>query len=124
MIDRHPSDFFGDTSANANYYSQVLAMMEEQLREGGPSELEETLRRYYLPVGWRLYSFDKLIASIVRFATAVVGGDSKDKTWDVYQLFRKDRTKNETTRRDELNYRKQVEKHVKEGDVYRVVYVS
>ncbi|EKG22077.1 Paired amphipathic helix [Macrophomina phaseolina MS6] len=123
LIDKRPEEFFRDTSAHANFYQQVLEMFMEQIRgEVEMPQIEETLRRYYLQTGWQLYSFDKLLSSLVRFAFALLSSDAKDKTWDIYQLFRKDRQQEETTHDAELNYRRTVEKYSKDGDVYKISY--
>ncbi|KAF2754287.1 hypothetical protein EJ05DRAFT_155185 [Pseudovirgaria hyperparasitica] len=125
LIDKLPSDFFGDTSFNANYYQQVLGMFEEVVKgDMDMIHVEETLRRFYLQNGWQLYSVDKLLSSLGRFAVAVLTSDTKDKSWDIYQLFKKDRQRRETTHKDEINYRRQVEKYAKDGDVYRICFVS
>lgn len=125
MMDKMPSDFFKDTSSSANYYQQVLDLLQEQiLGEVDMSQIEETLRRYYLQVGWQLYSFDRLLSSLVRFSLAVVSNDTKDKTLDIYNLFRKDRVNEATTHKTEIMYRKAVEKYAKDADTYRISYVS
>jgi len=127
IIDKLPDDYFVDTSPTANYYNQMLVMLEDLVKGDGGMDmahLEEVLRRYYLHSGWMLYSFDKLLSALVRFAIAVLGNDVKDKSWDILQLFQKDRKKEMTTHQDELAYRKQVEKYIKDGDVYRISYVS
>lgn len=125
MIDKLPQDFFADTSANANYYQQILGMLEEQTKgEVDMNHIEETLRRYYLQTGWQLYSFERLLSALVRFAIALLGNDGKDKSWEIYQLFKKDRVREETTHQDELNYRKQVDKYAKEGDIFKISFVS
>jgi paired amphipathic helix protein Sin3a len=125
MLDKHPEDFFKDTSPSANYYQQVLDMFQDQsMGEVEMSFIEETLRRYYLQVGWQLYSFDRLLSSLVRFALAVVSHDNKDKTLDIYNLFRKDRINDTTTHKNEISYRKAVEKFAKDADTYRITYVS
>ncbi|KAK8225885.1 hypothetical protein HDK90DRAFT_496121 [Phyllosticta capitalensis] len=123
LIDKRPEDFFRDTSPMANFYQQVLEMFMDQIKgEIELSQIEETLRRYYLQTGWQLYSFDKLLSSLVRFAIALLSSDSKDKTYDIYQLFRKDRSQEETTHDAELSYRRTVEKYSKDGDVYKISY--
>ncbi len=125
MVDRTPSDFFVDTSVRANYYQQIVRMCEEVLRtELDMSHLEETLRRFYMQNGWQLYTFDKLLSATVKFAVSVLGSDAKDKSSDILNLFLKDREKEETTHQKELDYRKQVEKLTKEGDIYRITFVS
>lgn len=127
MIDKHPDNFFADTSPTANYYSQMLGMLEDFLKGDGRMDMthiEEVLRRYYLQTGWMLYSFDKMLSALVRFAIAVLSNDGKEKSQEILQLFTKDRRKETTTHQEELAYRKQVEKYVKDGDVYRVAYVS
>lgn len=124
MLDKQPEDFFKDTSASANYYQQVLDMLHDQIAgEVDMNFIEEVLRRYYLQVGWQLYSFDRLIISLVRFALTVVSHDSKDKSLDIYNLFRKDRVNDTTTHKNEISYRKAVEKYAKDADTYRITYV-
>ena len=125
LVDRLPTDFFGDVSLGANYYQQVLVMFEDLVKNDmDMAHIEETLRRYYLQYGWQLYSVDKLLQSLVRFATGIMSSDSRERSFDILQLFKKDRTKQETTHSDEMTYRKNVEKLVKDGDIYRIAYVS
>jgi paired amphipathic helix protein Sin3a len=125
MLDKQPEDFFKDTSSSANYYQQVLDMFQDQsMGEVEMSFIEETLRRYYLQIGWQLYSFDRLLSSLVRFALAVVSHDNKDKSLDIYNLFKKDRINDTTTHKNEISYRKAVEKFAKDADTYRITYVS
>ncbi len=126
LIDKKPSDFFSDVSLNANYYRQILKMCEE-VAKGDNSDmghLEETLRQFYLQNGWSLHSFDKMIAALLRFALQILVSDNKDKSLDIINLFYKDRKDSETTHQAELTYRKQVEKLVKDGDIFRIRYVS
>ncbi|KAF1840440.1 uncharacterized protein K460DRAFT_208398 [Cucurbitaria berberidis CBS 394.84] len=121
MLDKQPEDFFKDTSPSANYYQQVLDMFQDQITgEVDMNFIEETLRRYYLQIGWQLYSFDRLLSSLVRFALAVVSHDNKDKSLDIWNLFRKDRVNDTTTHKSEISYRKAVEKYAKDADTYRI----
>ena len=125
MIDRAPDDFFNNTGSDADYYSQILQMCEEVI--GGlldMGHLEETLRRYYNATGWQLYTVDKLVAAIIRCIWGVLSSDAKDKSLDITNLFLKDRDRPDTTRAQEIQYRKQVEKFSKDGEVYRISFVS
>ena len=88
------------------------------------NHLEETLRRFYIQKGWQLYTVDKLLAAISKFIQSILGGEAKDKSTDVINLFFKDREKSESSREQELQYRNQVNKLVKEGEVYKISYVS
>jgi paired amphipathic helix protein Sin3a len=125
MLDKQPDDFFKDTSSSANFYQQVLEMFQDQiLGEVDMNFIEETLRRYYLQIGWQMYSFDRLLSSLVRFALLVVSSDSKDKSLDIYNLFKKDRINDTTSHKSEISYRKAVEKYAKDADTYRITYVS
>jgi paired amphipathic helix protein Sin3a len=125
MIDKLPSDFFVDVGPKASYYRQIIAMCEEVLSGSlDVSHLEDTLRRFYMKNGWQLYTFDRLLAAINRFIMNMLSADSKDKSTDIINLFYKDRERGETTRTQERFYRKQVQKLVKEGEVYRIRYVS
>ena len=124
MVDKDPSMFFADTSLNANYYVQTLGLFEELIR--GDTEMpfiEDVLRRFYLQAGWQLFSFERMLSSLTRFAIAVLTTDgSKDRTTDILEVYKKDRRKEFTTHADELAYRRQVEKYVKDSDVYRIAY--
>ncbi len=125
LVDKMPSDFFYDVSSNANYYCQVLRICEDVTKERlDILHLEETLRRWYMQNGWQLYSFDKMLVAMVRFAWQILVSDNKDKSLDIINLFYKDRRETETTHQAELAYRKQVEKLTKDADIYRITYVS
>ncbi|KAF2869392.1 hypothetical protein BDV95DRAFT_577227 [Massariosphaeria phaeospora] len=123
MMDKHPSDFFKNTSESANYYQQVLDLFQDQIMgDADMTQIEDTLRRFYLQCGWQLYSFDRLLGSLVRFSLAVVSHDNKDKTLDIFNLFKKDRLNDTTTHKQEISYRKAVEKYAKDADTYRITY--
>jgi paired amphipathic helix protein Sin3a len=125
-IEKTPSDFFKDTSPSANLYSQMLGMFDQLIRgDVEMSHIEEALRRYYLQDGWQLYSLDKLLGSISRFAVSMVASDPREKSAEIYNLFKKDRLRGkETSHQEELNYRRQVDKHIKDADIFRIAYVS
>jgi len=125
LVDKLPTDYFSDVSTSANYYDQILEMCEQVIKqEAEPSQLEEALRRFYMRNGWQLYSFDKMLAAILRYALLILVSDNKDKSLDIINLFYKDRIEDETTHQAELTYRKQVEKLTKEGDIYRIRFVG
>ncbi|KAK5207302.1 Transcriptional regulatory protein sin3 [Exophiala xenobiotica] len=123
MIDRGPDYFFPSIQDKQNYYSQILQMCEEILvGHGDLNHLEETLRRYYNKSGWQLYTIDRLVAAILRFVMNILGGDAKDKSVEITNLFMKDRERPDTTRKQEIQYRKQVERLSKDDSVYRISY--
>jgi paired amphipathic helix protein Sin3a len=125
MIDKLPKDFFQHVGPTTNYYRQIIQMCELVISGlMDLSHLEETLRRFYMQTGWQLYTIDKLLSAIIRFIMNIIGSDSKDKSLDIINLFNKDREKTATSRAQELQYRKQVEKYVKDGEMYRLSYVS
>lgn len=122
MIDKAPSELLYDTDPKANFYHQIVRMCDEVVRgqmEG--SHFEETLRRYYLSVGWQLYNLDKILSGIARFAGGIF--DPRDRSSDIINLFFKERAKEETTHNVEIQYRKQVEKLIREGDLYRITFI-
>jgi len=125
LLDKVPSDFFADISPNANLYKQIVHMCDEVIKgDLEMSHLEETLRRFYLKSGYQLYNLDKMFTGIARFASNIFNGDTKDRSADIVNLFFKEREKDETTHHQEIQYRKQVERLVKEGDIYRITFVS
>lgn len=130
IIDKLPTDFFSDVEINPSgpfhYYNQMIGKFEQFVMQDAEfvPEIEEPLRRYYLQSGYPLYPFEKLVQSTVRFAATIVNGENKDKSWDIYQLFKKDRLKEATTIIQQTDYKKAIEKMIKDGDLYRVNYVS
>ncbi|KAL1965797.1 hypothetical protein VTN77DRAFT_5118 [Rasamsonia byssochlamydoides] len=123
LIDKLPTDFFYDCDPKANLYQQIIRMCEEVVKgDLEQSHLEETLRRYYLKSGYQLYNLEKILGGIARFAGGVFNSDPKDRSADIINLFFKERDKEETTHNQEIQYRKQVERLVKEGDIYRITY--
>lgn len=125
LIDRFPGDFFYDVEPNANLYKQIVRMCQEVIRgDIDQIHLEETLRRFYMQGGYLLYNLERIFSSITKFVGSVFTGDSRDRSSDIANLFFKEREKSETTHHQEIQYRKQVERLVKEGDVYRLTYVS
>jgi paired amphipathic helix protein Sin3a len=124
LTDKLPTDFFYDTSPSANLYQQVVRMCDEVIKgDLEATHLEETLRRFYLKSGYQLYNLDKIFTGIARFASTIFNGDPKDRSADIINLFFKERDKEETTHNQEIQYRKQVERLVKDGDIYRITYV-
>lgn len=125
--DKLPRDYFSDVSAEASYYRQIVGMCELATIGGVENQnaLEDTLRRFYLPNGYKLYGIANLLQTIARsISSNIFGNDSKDRSPDIFNLFTKDRVKEQTTRREEVQYRQQVSKLVKEGDVYKITWVS
>lgn len=123
IIDKTPADFFDDTSAQANYYTQMLQKFEDVLK--GKIEIvdvEDTLRRFYLQSGYPLYPFEKIIMQLAKNALTMMASDSKDKSADVVNLFKRDRAKETSTAQQQTDYRKAVEKLVKDSEVYRIDY--
>jgi paired amphipathic helix protein Sin3a len=126
MIDKGPEQFFSSINAQDpyHYYNEILRMIEDVIKGvGEQSHLEETLRRYYNKNGWQLYTIEKLVSAIVRFVMNILGGDAKDKSVDITNMFFRDREKPDTTRGQEIQYRKMVERYSKDGEVYRISYV-
>ena len=126
IADRKPAEYFDDVGPDTNYYRQILGQCEGVVKgDLEASHLEDTLRRFYIQNGWRLYGFDKILHACARFAMQILGSDHKDKSLDIIHLFYKDRRENETTHDAELLYRKQVDKLMHNaGEIYRITYVS
>ncbi|KAL1879588.1 Transcriptional regulatory protein sin3 [Paecilomyces lecythidis] len=123
MIDKLPTDFLYDTDPKANFYQQIVRMCEEVIKgDMEVTHLEETLRRYWLKSGYQLYNLEKMLSGIARFAGGIFNSDPKDKSVDIINLFFKERDREETTHNQEIQYRKQVERLVKDGDIYRITY--
>ena len=123
--DKPVSAYFYDDTPTANFYKQVVGMCEDVIKSKlEMPDLEETLRRFYIQKGWQLQSFKQLLVAMVRYASLIITSDSKDKSLDIVNFFYRDRNNDKTTHEAELMYRKQVEKFAKDGDIYRITYVS
>jgi hypothetical protein len=125
IVDKLPQDFFEDISESANYYRQMLNKFERVLSGHEDfSEVEEVLRRFYLQSGYQLYSLEKMVQAFARFGINIMTSEGKDKSFDMYQLFKKDRARESTTAQQQTDYRKAVEKMLKDGELYRIDFVS
>ncbi|KAF2435797.1 hypothetical protein EJ08DRAFT_645479 [Tothia fuscella] len=122
-IEKPVTVFFGETDSNTNFYQKMLKMFDELIQgTQDMNHVEDTLRRFYLQDGYHLYSLDKLLAALARFAVLMMTNDIREKSYDIFTLFRKDRQRKDvTTAHYELQYRKQAEKLIKE-DVFRITY--
>jgi paired amphipathic helix protein Sin3a len=130
MIAKPPQYFFKDIGDDASYYKQMLVMFEDHMRGlTDQAFVEETLRRYYLDSGYRLYNIEKHVAAMAKFGTSLVTTGQNDKSHELYQLFKKDRVKDKSTIHEDQVYRKQADKYLapkeREGESsYRIAYVS
>ena len=125
LVHKKPSDYFEDTSPSASFYHQIVNMCEDVMKQKiEMTHLEETLRRFYMMKGWQLYSYDRMIAAITKFAMQILVSDNKDKSLDIINLFYSDRAREDTTHDAEIIYRKQVDKLTKDADIYRITFVS
>ncbi|EMC95117.1 hypothetical protein BAUCODRAFT_35108 [Baudoinia panamericana UAMH 10762] len=121
IVDKLPGDFFGDIGPTANYYSQMLGKFEDVLKgEYEFAEVEDTLRRFYLNNGYHLYAFEKMVSATARFALSVLNSEGKEKGFEIWQAFKKDRSKETTTVPQQTDYRKSVERLIKDGELYRI----
>ncbi|KAI9737685.1 MAG: Transcriptional regulatory protein sin3 [Claussenomyces sp. TS43310] len=107
----------------SSYYAQTLLYIEAFI-EGQHEEAayQDFLRHFYLKKGWALYTIHDTLKSLCRNAGYCAGNDSRDKTSDIYQNFEKNRGIDETTYNTEINYRKSVEKFIKDGEMYLIRY--
>jgi paired amphipathic helix protein Sin3a len=132
IMDKLPSDYFGDTSANANYYSQMLTKFAQVLEgemEFQTDGVEECLRRFYLQAGYPLYQFEKMVIALAKFGGQVViqEGGNKEKSWEIIGLWKKDRLKgDESSAVQATDYRKGVERLMGSApaEMYGVDWVS
>ena len=124
VMDKQPQDFFSDVSDNANYYSQMLQKFEDVLKGDVEfADVEDALRRFYLYSGYPLYAFEKVVSTMARNASLVMNNDGKDKSTEIYRLFKKDRMREVTTAQQQTDYRKSVEKMAKDAEMYRIDFV-
>jgi paired amphipathic helix protein Sin3a len=125
IMDKMPLDFFEDTGPEADYYSQMLNKLDSCLQGGVEfAEIEDSLRRFYLQSGYTLYGFEKLVATLARTAVQVMNSEAKDKSADIFQAFKRDRSKPLVTAQQQTDYRKAVEKMIKDAELYRIDFVS
>lgn len=123
LLDKLPTDLLYNCDPKAELYPQIVRMCEEVIKgDLESSHLEETLRRYWLRSGYQLYNLDKMFTGISKFAGGIFNGDSKDRSADIMNLFFKERDREQTTHNQEIQYRKQVERLVKDGDIYRISF--
>jgi paired amphipathic helix protein Sin3a len=107
------------------FYPKALYVIEEYITgELDENRYQDFWRTYYLMKGWQLYTIQELLKSISRQAAVCVGQDNKEKTPEILALFEEDREKEETTHSAEIDYRTQVQKYIKDGEMFLLKYVS
>lgn len=131
IMDKMPQDFFADTSSTANYYQQMLKKFSDVLEgeiDFTNDGVEDCLRRFYLQSGYPLYAFEKMVQALARYGSVCVSQEAatgaKEKSWEVLQLFRKDRVKEETSALQRSDFRLSVERLVGSADLYEIDWVS
>jgi paired amphipathic helix protein Sin3a len=132
IMDKVPRDYFEDLSPDANFYKQVVKKFETLITSGDnitQPEVEDLLRRYYLPCGFELYHVDKHVAQMDRLGVMLFGADKDKVSEQLLKLYRQDRLKEAITPQEATLYRKQAMKHLgpkeKEGEAaYLFTYVS
>ena len=129
IADKLPQDFFADTSANANYYNQMLqkfiSVLDQEI-DFSNDGVEECLRRFYLNSGYPLYALEKTVQALARYGSQIVtqDGPNKDRSWEILQLWRKDRAKDMVIPAQRVDYKKAAEKLIGNGDTYRIEWVG
>jgi paired amphipathic helix protein Sin3a len=132
IMDKTPQDYFEDITPDANFYKQVVKKFEVLISAGDSvtqPEVEDLLRRYYLPCGFELYHVDKHVAQMDRLGVMLFGADKDKVSEQLLKLYRQDRLKETITPQETNQYRKQAMKHLgpkeKEGEAaYLFTYVS
>lgn len=111
-------------SKSTFYYKKTLEYVSS-LIEGELDEVtyQNWFRRYYLKKGWQLYTVQDLLKSLCRFGSVCSTTDNKEKTPDLMELFYNDRRQEETTYKNEINFRKQADKYVKEQELFQINWV-
>nr|OQO24622.1 hypothetical protein B0A51_09602 [Rachicladosporium sp. CCFEE 5018] len=123
IVDKLPADFFEDTSEHASYYRQMLGKFEKCLiGDADFTEVEDILRRFYLQSGYQLYSLEKMMQAFVRYGNNILINEGKEKSLDIYNIWRKDRMRETSNAAQIVDYRKSVEKLLKDSELYRIDY--
>lgn len=93
-------------TGDKNCYQQVLEL-SEKLIEGELDHqwFEETVRQGYRNKAYKMYTVDKVVQSIVKHMHTMV---TDSKTSDMMLLFENDRSKPQSTAKDQILYRMQV----------------
>ncbi|QIW96222.1 hypothetical protein AMS68_001740 [Peltaster fructicola] len=121
LIDKNPSEFFDDISDNANFYTQMLRKFEGVIdNKVDFIDVEDIIRRYYLTSGSGMYAFEKMLPAIIRYANNVIANDGRDRSTELYQLFKKDSARDMTSYRQQREYRHMAERLIKDGELYRL----
>ena len=127
IADRLPSYYFAETGEGANYYNQMLHKFAAVARgelDMSTGDVEEILRRFYLKEGYPLYAFEKLVTIIGKYAQGVLTNEGKERGWDIWNLYRKDRARDARdggyTMGAATEYRKGIERVVREGELFKI----
>lgn len=125
LLDRRgPGDFFSPGS-NELHYHTVLELLDGFIKnEVSEAEFQGYMRQFYLRKGWALYTVQDLMKQLCKLGSICAGNDSKDKTNEILRLFEANRVEEETSFNIEINFRKGVEKYIKDGDMFLIRYYT
>lgn len=135
--DKSPAEFFPDVETRHTlpnkdtfFYDAVVKKITEYIDDNrSPSQvdIEDLLRRFYMPCGWRLYHFDKLLITLEKLVAQIINDEDGSKK--LVELFKRNYRKSHHTSKDEKRYRAYALKHIqdsyKDGDpeAFRVTIV-
>ncbi|KAF2858742.1 hypothetical protein K470DRAFT_300639 [Piedraia hortae CBS 480.64] len=126
IADKPPTDFFPHVESYPSdphfYYNQLLQKLEAVSlgEEDFSPNVEDILRRYYLQTGYYFYGYDKLGNVACKYAQNAASGEGKDRSTEVYQLFKRSKTRDPVAGSQRFDYKKAVGKLVKDGEIYRI----
>jgi paired amphipathic helix protein Sin3a len=120
--DKSPIEFFPnvesrDKQANKDtfFYDSVVKKINEYIddsKSASQADIEDLLRRFYMPCGWRLYHFDKLLGTLEKLAGQIMNDEEGSKK--LVELFKKTYKKSTTT--GETRYRAHALKYIQDAD--------
>lgn len=124
LLEKRSGDYFVPGSSESHYHT-VLDLLDGFIKNDvGETEFQGYMRQFYLRKGWALYTIQDLMKQLCKLSSTCAGNDSKDKTSEIIRLFETNRVEEETSYNLEINLRKNVEKYIKDGDLFSVRYVS
>ncbi|KKA26240.1 hypothetical protein TD95_000061, partial [Thielaviopsis punctulata] len=111
--------YFDSQTRPEKFWSETLDLVEKYLA-GEVDELkyQEILRHYYMNAGWKLYTIQDLLKTLCRLALTSTSSDTKEKTPEIIKQYLDSRDTEETSFLTEIQMRKNVEKWVKDGEVF------
>jgi paired amphipathic helix protein Sin3a len=125
LVDPKATEFFTGKDPEISYYNKTLEMIEQfMIGEVEEVDYQTYLRHFYMKKGWGVYTIVDLMKHLCRLGALCTSIDPKEKSADIMTAFFNDRSNEASTFQNVIDYRKHVQKLLKDAEMFQIEWVS